>query len=110
MANYTASASPCEGCIYRAHIILSIGSRRELERSEPGFAHRAYFATGCAAAVKDSGTVALEARNGDTFRHLDPLEDLARFGDNAAEFTFLGFQGAVPELTVNPGNPRDETV
>src|SRR6266542_1077650 len=75
-----------------------------------GLAHGAHFAAGGTAAVEDTGAVRLQTGYGDASGHLQALEDLARLRIDAAELALLGFQGAVPELAVHPGNARDEAI
>src|SRR5881409_3983861 len=54
--------------------------------------------------------IGLEPRNAYSGRHLEPLQDLSRSGIDASQIALVTFPGAVPELTVDPGDPGDEAV
>src|SRR5499433_1171068 len=43
-------------------------------------------------------------------RHLEPVEDLSRSRIDSPQVALVTFPGAVPELSVDPGDPGDEAV
>src|SRR5262249_56338515 len=43
-------------------------------------------------------------------RHVDPVWDLSRWRVASPHIALVTFPGAVPELSVDPGNPGDEAV
>src|SRR5262249_41381995 len=54
--------------------------------------------------------IGLEARNAPSGRHLEPLQDFSRSGIDSPQIALVTFRGAVPELSVDPGDPSDEAV
>src|SRR5262249_28352904 len=54
--------------------------------------------------------IALEPRNDQSARHLDPLEDLSRSRVDSPHIALVTFPGTVPELSVDPGDPGDEAI
>src|ERR1051326_6929764 len=78
--------------------------------SGPGLADGAHLAAGGAAAVEDSSAVALKTGHRNAGGHVELFEDFTRVRIYAAKLAFLGFQCAVPELAVDPGNARDESI
>src|SRR6187549_118058 len=55
-------------------------------------------------------TIGLEPRNAHSGRHLQALQDLSRSGIDSPELALVPFPGAVPELSIDPGDPGDEAV
>src|SRR5262249_934792 len=54
--------------------------------------------------------IGLEPRNVDPGRHLEPLQDLSRSRIDSPHIALVPFPGAVPELSVDPGDRGDEAV
>src|SRR5216684_973618 len=54
--------------------------------------------------------IGLEPRNAHAVRHLEPLQDLSGSGIDSPQIALVTFPGAVPELSVDPRDPGDETV
>src|SRR5260370_28295929 len=54
--------------------------------------------------------IGLEPRNFHSGRHLEPLQDLSRSTIDSPQIALVTFPGAVPELSVDPGDPGDEAV
>src|SRR4029453_14988922 len=54
--------------------------------------------------------VGFEPGNADSRRHLEPLEDLSRSRIDSPQIALVTLPGAVPELSVDPGDPGDEAV
>jgi hypothetical protein len=50
------------------------------------------------------------ARHAHSGRHLEPLQDLSRSRIDSPQLALVTFQGAVPELAVDPGDPGDEAL
>src|SRR6202790_2306858 len=54
--------------------------------------------------------IGLEPRHLHSGRHLEPLQDLSRSRIDSPQIAFVTFPRAVPELSVDPGDPGDEAV
>src|SRR5262249_41190333 len=54
------------------------------------------------------GGVGVGAGDADSGRHVERLEDLARSRIDAPQIALVAFPGAVPELSIDPGDARDE--
>src|SRR2546428_8080624 len=54
--------------------------------------------------------IGLEPRNSHSGRHLEPLQDLSRSRIDSLQVALVTFPGAVPELSVDPGDAGDEAV
>src|SRR6266540_4643007 len=54
--------------------------------------------------------IGLEPRNVHSGRHLERLQDLSRSRIDPPQIALITFPGAVPELSVDPGDPGDEAV
>jgi len=54
--------------------------------------------------------IGLEPRNTQSERHIEPLQDLSRSRIDSPQIALVTFPGAVPELSVDPGDPGDEAV
>jgi hypothetical protein len=54
------------------------------------------------------GAIGLEPRNAHSGRHLEPLQNLSRLRIDLPQITFVTFPGAMPELSVHPGDPGHE--
>src|SRR5262245_35021569 len=54
--------------------------------------------------------IGLEPRNAHSRRHLERLQNFSRAGIDSPHITLATFPGTVPELSVDPGDPGDETV
>ena len=72
--------------------------------------HGADLSARAAAGVEEVGSVGLEPADADAGRHLQPLEDGAARGIDAADLALVAFPGAVPQLAVDPGHAGDEAV
>src|SRR3546814_5450192 len=73
-------------------------------------AHGAQLAAAAAAAEEAFAAVRFEAGDRGAGRHRQRFEDLAAVGVDAAQFTFVTFPGAVPEVAIDPAHAGDETV
>jgi hypothetical protein len=92
---------------------LSALIRAPLARPPPSSrwsADDSHFSASSAAAEERVAAVGLEARHRQAARHVDLLQNLAVLRIDSAQFAFLGFPGAVPELAFHPGDASDETV
>src|SRR5215218_1698538 len=72
--------------------------------------HGPHRAPAAAAAVEPVAAIGLEPRHEDSLRHLQSLEHLSRSSIDASHVALLTFPGAVPELSVHPGDAGDEAV
>src|SRR5689334_12586554 len=74
-------------------------------------AHRAHLATFATATVKNpGGPVRLQAADPRATRHLQSFKHLPVVRIDPTEIALLAFPSAVPQLAVDPGNTRDETI
>jgi hypothetical protein len=69
-----------------------------------------HFPAPPSSAEKLIATIGLEPRHVHSGRHLEPLEDLSGLRIDSPQFALVTFPGAVPELSVDPGDPGDEAV
>jgi TMEM175 potassium channel family protein len=61
-------------------------------------------------AEESIAAIGLEPRYAHTGRHLEPVQDLSRSGVDSPHIALVAFPGAVPEFSVDPGDPGDEAV
>lgn len=54
--------------------------------------------------------IGLEPRHAHSGRHLERLQDLSRSRIDSPQIALVTFPGAVPEISVDPGDPGDEAV
>src|SRR5262245_41861374 len=54
--------------------------------------------------------VGLESRDSDSGRHVEPIQDLSRSSIHAPDVALVPFPSAVPELAVDPGDPRHDAL
>ena len=54
--------------------------------------------------------IGLELRHAHSRRHLEPLQDLSRSRIDPPQVALVNLPSAVPELSVDPGDPGDEAV
>src|SRR5262249_37498192 len=76
----------------------------------PGPADGSHLAAAAAAAEKAIAAVGFAPRHVRARRHLEPFQDLSRSGIDAPHVALVTLPGAVPELSVDPGDPGDEAV
>jgi hypothetical protein len=76
----------------------------------PGSADGSHLSAASASAEELITAIRLEARHAHSRRHLKALQDLSRARINTPQIAIVTFQGAVPELSIIPGDPRDEAV
>ena len=75
-----------------------------------GPANRSHLPAPSSSAEELIAAIGLEPRNIHSRRHFKPLEDLSRSGIDSSQIALVAFPGAVPELSVKPGNPGNEAV
>src|SRR5712672_3630181 len=75
-----------------------------------GPADGSHLPAASASAEELIAAIGLEPRHGHAGRHLDPLQDLSRSRIDSPQVAIVTLPGAVPELSVDPGNPGDEAV
>src|SRR3569623_1327060 len=81
-----------------------------LARAPPWPSHRAHAAGLAAAGKEDVAAVGLEAADHGPLGHGQPLQHLAGLRVDAADVRGAPFPGSVPQLAVDPGHARDESV
>src|SRR5262249_26836983 len=81
-----------------------------LPLSALGPADGSYLPAISAAAEEPLAAIGLEARHRQAGRHLEPLQSLSGPGIDSPHIAGVVFPGAVPELTVDPGDPGDEAI
>src|SRR5262245_59356111 len=75
-----------------------------------GPADRPHFSGRSSSAEELIAAIGLESRNTHSGRHLERLQNFPRSGINSPQLALVTFPGAVPELSVDPGDPGDEAV
>ena len=75
----------------------------------PGSADGSHFPAASASAEELIATIGFESRHAYSRRHLDALQDLSRSRIDTPQVTLVIVPGAVPELSVDPGDSGDET-
>src|SRR5664279_6385016 len=75
-----------------------------------GPANGPHLAATSASAEEVIAAIGLEPRNAHSGRHLEALHDLSRSRIDSPQIALVTVPGAVPELSVDPGNPGDEAV
>src|SRR5215467_5059178 len=78
--------------------------------ASPGSANCPQLPAASASAEESIRAVGLEARHAHAARHLEPLQNLSRSRVDSPDIALVTFPGAVPELSVDPGDPGDEAV
>src|SRR5439155_18510881 len=78
--------------------------------ASPGPADGPHLPALAASAEELIAAIGLEPRNADSGRHLEPLQDLSRSRIEPPQVALVTFPGAVPQLSVDPGDPGDEAV
>ena len=98
-----------ERCLLLAHgVDWDLGSFAGRGTS-PGSAHCSYPPAASASAEEQIAPIGFEARHAYSRRHLEALQDLSRSRIDSPQIAFVTLPGAVPEVSVNPGDPGDET-
>src|SRR5262245_60096465 len=69
-----------------------------------------YLAATSPSAKEQIAVIGLEPRNVHSWRHLEPLQNLSRSKIDSPQIALVTFPGAVPQLSVDPGNPGDEAI
>src|SRR5258708_1674078 len=88
------------------------GSRGSATRrgGSPRPADGSHLPAASAAAEELIAAIGLEPRHAHSRRHLEPLQNLSRLRIYPPHIALVTFPGAVPELSVDPGDPGDEAV
>ena len=94
-----------EGRLVDGHLGAASG-----RRASPGPANGSNLPAGSASAEELIAAIGLEPRHAYSRRHLETLQDLSRSRINSPQIALVTFPGAVPELSVDPGDPGDEAV
>src|SRR5262245_52849357 len=75
-----------------------------------GAAHRLHLAATSASAEEQIAAIGLEPRNAHAGRHVERLQNLSRSRIDSPQIALVTFPGAVPQLSVDPGDPGDEAI
>src|SRR5207248_3834112 len=75
-----------------------------------GSADRPHLSALSSSAEEAIAAIGLEPRNAHSGRHLERFQDLPRSRIDSPQIALVTFPGGVPELSVDPGDPRDEAV
>src|ERR1700722_10999492 len=78
--------------------------------ASPGSADGSHLPAASASAEELIAAIGLEPRHTYARRHLEPLQDLSRSRFDSPQIALVTFPGAVPKLSVDPGDPGDEAV
>jgi hypothetical protein len=77
--------------------------------TSPGSADGSHLSAASASAEEPIAAIGFQSRNTHSRRHLEALQDLSRSRIDSPQIALVILPGAVPELSVNPGDPGDET-
>src|SRR5258706_8037727 len=69
-----------------------------------------HLAAAASAAEEQIAAIGLEPRHEDSGRHLEPLQNLSRPRIDSPQVALVTFPGALPDLSVDPGDPGDEAL
>src|SRR5882724_136802 len=69
-----------------------------------------HLAATSSSAEEQIAAIGLEPRNVHSGRHLEALQDLSGSRIDSPQIALVTFPGAVPQLSVDPGDPSDEAV
>src|SRR5258705_13880633 len=78
--------------------------------ASPGPADGPHLSALSPSAEEPIAAIGLEPRHARSGRHLELLQDLSRSRIDSPQIALVAFPGAVPELSVDPGDPGDEAV
>src|SRR6267154_564203 len=78
--------------------------------STPGPADSSHLPATSASAEELIAAIGLEPRHAHSGRHLEALQDLSRSWVDSPQITVVPFPRGVPELAIDPRDPRDEAV
>ena len=78
--------------------------------ASPGPADSPHLPASSSSAEELIAAIGLEPRNAHSGRQLEPLQDLSRSRIDSPQFALVAFPGAVPELSVNPGDAGNEAI
>src|SRR5580704_14875125 len=76
--------------------------------ASPGPSDGPHLPASSSAAKELIAAIAFQARDADTGRHIELLQDLTRSRIDSPQIAFITFQSSVPKLSLDPGNPGDE--
>ena len=76
----------------------------------PGPSDGPHLPAGSSAAKELIAAIGFQARHADAGRHIELLQDLTRSGIDSPQIAFVTFPGAVPKLSIDPGDAGDEAV
>src|SRR6202521_2643715 len=76
--------------------------------ASPGPADGSHLPAASASAEELIAAIGLEPRHAYSRRHLEPLQDFSRSRIDSPQIALVIFPGAVPELSVDPGDSGDE--
>jgi hypothetical protein len=95
--------------------VRSMGLPRSLARvideapgPSPGPSDGSHLPASASAAKELIAAIAFQARHEDTSRHIELLQDFTRPRIYSPQIAFVSFPSAVPKLSIDPGDPRDE--
>src|SRR6185369_5207795 len=97
----------------RAARLLALGADRclgaaALRGASFGAADGPHLSAPASSAEELIAAIGLEPRHGHAGRHLEPLQDFSGSGIDPPQIALVTLPGAVPELSVDPGDPGDE--
>src|SRR6202047_775831 len=76
--------------------------------ASPGSADGSHLPAASASAEELIAAIGLEPRHAHAGRHIEALQDLSGSRIDAPQIALVAFPGAVPELSVGPGDPGDD--
>src|SRR5256885_1549885 len=105
---------------FRPLVGMTRGAARGLSRAAAVSASSAWSRRGptdgphlpasAASTVEPIASVGLEPRHAHAGWHVEPLQDFSRSRIDSSQVALVTFPGAVPELSVDPGDAGDEAI
>src|SRR5271157_2386678 len=97
-------------CFVTFLVVGDLGAAAAGRGASPGSADGSHLPAASASAEELIAAIGLEPRHAYSRRHLEPLQDLSRSRIDPPQIALVTVPGAMPELSVDPGDPGDEAV
>ena len=110
LENARSTTAGAPGSFLRVFFIVPPRSATNSGHSPLGPADGPHLPAPAASAEELIAAIGLEPRHHHSGRHFQPLQDLSRSRIDLPHIAHVTFPGAVPELSVDPGDPGDEAV
>jgi len=94
----------------RGHLGCPLASGVQRSLASPWSPNGSHLAAASAPAEELIGTIGFQARHACSRWHFETLQYLSRLWIHAPDVAFVTFPGAVPELSIDPGNAGDNAI